>query len=151
LVSNNKKVFHDYFIEEKFETGIVLMGGEVKAIRAGKVNLRDSYIRIERGEMWLIQAHISYLDTTHASFRHDEIRKRKLLMHKLEIKKLFGKISKSKLTLVPTKLYINEKNLVKVEVALASGKQLHDKRQSLKEKDLKRESLTAVKNFSKEN
>ncbi len=151
MVSNNKKAFHDYFIQDKYEAGIVLTGGEVKAIRANKVNLRDSYIRIEKGEIWLLQAHVSYLETTHASFRYDEIRKRKLLMHKLEIKRLHAKVSKNGLTLVPTKIYINDKNLVKVEVALASGKQLHDKRQSLKEKDLQKESKSAIKNFAKNN
>jgi SsrA-binding protein len=147
LIANNKKAFHDYKIVDKFEAGIVLSGGEVKSIRAGRVNLKDSYVRISRGEIFLIQAHISQLDTTNRAFGYDEIRKRKLLLHKKEIEKLFQKVSKTALTIVPTKLYINSKNLVKVEIALAEGKKLHDKRQTLKEKDLKRESDRAIKGF----
>jgi SsrA-binding protein len=143
----NKKAFHDYTILEKFEAGIVLVGAEVKAIRAGKVNLKDSYIRISKGEIFLLQAHISYLETTNRAFGYDEIRKRKLLLHKREIEKLFQKVSKTALTIVPTKLYINGKNIVKVEVALAEGKKLHDKRQTMKEKDLKREADRAMKSY----
>jgi SsrA-binding protein len=139
IVNNNKKAFHDYTILEKFEAGIVLTGGEVKAIRAGRVNLRDSYVRIDRGEVYLLQAHISYLETTNSSFRYDEIRKRKLLLHRKEIDKLFNKVSKTALTIVPTKLYISNKNLIKVEIGLAEGKKLYDKRETLKEKSLKRE------------
>ncbi|EJF06633.1 SsrA-binding protein [Thiovulum sp. ES] len=147
LVANNKVAFHNYNILDKFEAGIVLVGGEVKAVRAGRVNLRDSYVRIDRGEIFLLQAHISQLETTNRAFGYDEIRKRKLLLHKREIEKLFGKVSKTALTIVPTKLYINSKNLIKVEIGLAEGKKLHDKRQALKEKDLKRESDRAMKNF----
>jgi SsrA-binding protein len=147
IVANNKKAFHDYNILDKYEAGIVLVGGEVKAIRAGRVNLKDSYVRIERGEIFLLQAHISQLETTNRAFGYDEIRKRKLLLHKKEIAKLFGKVSKTALTIVPTKLYFSSKNLVKVEIGLAEGKKLHDKRQTLKEKDLKRESDRAMKNF----
>lgn len=147
IISNNKKAFHDFTILDKFEAGIVLTGGEVKAIRAGRINLRDSYVRIDKGEIYLLQAHISYLDTTNTAFKYDEIRKRKLLLHRKEIDKLFGKVSKTALTIVPTKLYINSKNMVKVEIALAQGKQLHDKREALKEKSLKLETARVLKDF----
>ena len=146
IIANNKKAFHNFTILEKYEAGIVLTGGEVKAIRAGRVNIRDSYIRIEKGEMFLIQAHISYLETTNRSFLFDEIRKRKLLMHKKEINKLFNKISKTALTLVPLKLYINNKNLIKVEISLAQGKKLYDKREDLKQKSIKRDIAQSLKN-----
>jgi len=147
VISNNKKAFHEYIIQDKFEAGIQLTGGEVKAIRAGKVNLRDSYVRIEKGEIFLLQAHISYLETTHSSYRYDEIRKRKLLMHKKEINKLFVKVSKTALTIVPLKLYINSKNMMKVEIALAQGKNLHDKREAMKEKSMKREMGRVLKEY----
>jgi len=148
MTINNKKVFHDYAIVDRVEAGIVLTGSEVKAIRAGRANLRDSYIRIDRGEAYLIQAHISQLEETNRHFGHDEIRKRKLLLHRKELDKLFGKVSKTALTLVPTKMYINKKNLIKVEVGLAEGKKLHDKRNSLKEKSMKRDMDRARKEFN---
>ena len=147
IVSNNKKAFHDYTILEKFEAGIVLTGGEVKSIRAGRVNLRDSYVRIDKGEIYLLQAHISYLETTNRAFKFDEIRKRKLLLHKQEILKLNNKVVKTSLTIVPLKLYINHKNLVKVEIGLAQGKKLHDKRESLKEKSMKRDIERTLKQY----
>lgn len=147
LISNNKKAYHEYDIQDKFEAGIQLTGGEVKSIRAGRVNLRESYVRIDKGEIFLIQAHISYLETTNSSYRFDEIRKRKLLLHRKEINKLFIKVSKTALTIVPTKLYINNKNLIKVEIALAQGKNSHDKRNSLKEKTMNRETARAIKDY----
>jgi len=147
VIANNKKAFHDYNILEKFEAGIVLTGGEVKSVRAGRVNLRDSYVRIIKGEIYLIQAHISYLETTNRAFKFDELRKRKLLLHKREINKLYSKVSKTSLTIVPLKLYINNRNLIKVEIGLAEGKKLHDKRATLKEKTIKREIDRALKNY----
>lgn len=143
----NKKAFHDYFIEETFEAGVVLSGGEVKSIRAGRLNLKDSFIKIIKGEMFLLNCHISYLETTHASYRQDETRSRKLLMHRKQIDKLLGQTSTEGMTLVPTKIYFDDKNFVKVQVGLAKGKDLHDKRESLKEKDLKREMQNALKNW----
>lgn len=143
----NKKAFHDFFIIETFEAGIQLSGNEVKSIRAGRINLKDSFIKIIRGEMFLLNCHISYLETTHSTFRPDETRGRKLLMHRAQIDKLFGKVSIEGMTLVATKLYFNDKNIAKVQVGLAKGKDLHDKRESLKEKDLKREMQTALKNW----
>jgi len=147
VIANNKKAFHDYTIVEKLEAGIALTGGEVKAIRAGRVNLRDSYIRIIKGEAYLIQAHISSLDTTNKAFAFDETRRRKLLLHRREINKLYSKVTKTSLTLVPLKLYINNRNLVKVEIALVQGKKTHDKRQALKEKTIKRDIARAMKNY----
>lgn len=144
-VFQNKKAYHDFFIEDTFEAGIELTGNEVKSIRAGRVNLKDSFIRITKGEMFLFNCHISYLATTHVSYRPNETRSRKLLMHRKQIDKLFGKVSIEGMTLVPTKLYFNDKNYVKVEVGLARGKDLHDKRESLKEKDLKRQIENAFK------
>lgn len=143
----NKKAYHNYFIEDTYEAGIELTGNEVKSIRAGRVNLKDSFIRIIRGEMVLLNCHISYLATTHSSYRPDETRSRKLLMHRKQIDKLLGKVSIEGMTLVPTKMYFNDRNLVKVEVGLAKGKDLHDKRESLKEKDLKRQMENALKNY----
>jgi len=147
VISNNKKAFHEYIVQDRFEAGIQLTGGEVKAIRAGRVNLRDSYVRIDKGEIFLLQAHISHLETTNSAFRYDEIRKRKLLMHRKEINKLFVKVSKTALTIVPIKLYINNKNIVKVEIALAQGKNLHDKREALKERSMKREMSRVLKEY----
>lgn len=143
----NKKAYHDYFIDSTYEAGIELTGNEVKSIRAGRVNLKDSFIRIIKGEMMLLNCHISYLNTTHASYRPDETRGRRLLMHRKQIDKLFGKVSIEGMTLVPTKMYFNDKNFIKVEVGLAKGKDLHDKRESLKEKDLNRQMQTELKNF----
>jgi SsrA-binding protein len=145
MTISNKKAFHNFTVIDRFEAGIVLTGSEVKAIRAGRVNLRDSYIRIDRGEVYLLQAHISQLHETNRYFGHDEIRKRKLLLHRREIEKLFQKVSKTAQTLIPLKLYFNSKNIVKIEMALAEGKKLHDKRNSLKEKSQKREMERAVK------
>jgi SsrA-binding protein len=148
IVANNKKAFHDYEILEKHEAGIVLFGSEVKSVREGRVNLKDSYIRIEKNELFLLQAHISYMETTNSFYRkkYDEIRKRKLLMHKIEIAKLFSKVAKQQLTLVPIKIYFSSKNLIKVEIALAKGKKTYDKRNDLKEKQQKREISRAIKN-----
>ena len=147
VISNNKKAFHEYIVQDRFEAGIQLTGGEVKAIRAGRVNLRESYVRIDKGEIFLLQAHISHLETTNSAFRYDEIRKRKLLIHKKEINKLFLKVSKTALTIVPIKIYINKKNMIKVEIALAQGKNNHDKREALKKKSVKREMDRIIKEY----
>jgi SsrA-binding protein len=145
----NKKALHDYFILDKYEAGIELRGSEVKAIRAGRVNLRDSFVRIIKGEVFLLNMHISHLDTAHSTYRPDEGRDRKLLLHKKEIAKLYQKVTKEGITIVPLKLYFNDNNKIKVEIATAQGKKLYDKRESLKESDLKRESLSALKDFFK--
>lgn len=147
LSFTNKKAYHDYFILEKYEAGIVLAGSEVKAIRAGRVNLKDSFVRIIKGEVFLLNAHISHLATAHTTYRPDETRDRKLLLHKKEIEKLYQKVSKEGITIVPLKLYFNDFNKVKVEIATAKGKKLHDKRDSLKEENQKRDAQIALKEF----
>lgn len=147
IVAKNKKAFFDYEILEKYEAGMVLSGSEVKSIRAGRVNLKDSFIKIIKGEAFLFHAHISHLQTTHAFFKPNERRERKLLLHRKEIDKLLGKITQEGLTLVPLMLYFNKRNKVKIEIALAKGKNLHDKRETLKRKILDREAQMALKNY----
>ena len=148
-VARNKKAFHDYEILDKFEAGLVLKGSEVKALRAGRVNLKDSYVRIIKGEPFLLNAHISHLDHTNPYFKPDERQPRKLLLHKKEVDKLIGKTSKDGLAIVPLSIYFNHKNLAKIQIALAKGKKLHDKREALKAKDAKRETQRAIKEFMK--
>lgn len=143
IIVDNRKARHDYFLVEKFEAGIVLVGTEVKSLRAGRANLKDSYAQIDDGELYLYNMHISPYE--HGSFSNvDPTRKRKLLMHKKEIMRLLGKVKEKGLTLVPTKLYFSN-GRVKVEIALAQGKKLHDKRATQKEKDAKREIDKAMK------
>jgi len=125
----------------------VLEGSEVKALREGRVNLKDSFIRIIKGEPFLLNAHISYLDHTNPHFKPDERRARKLLLHRKEIDKLIGKTSQDGLTIVPLSIYFNNKNLAKIQIALAKGKKLHDKRQALKEKQAKLEASRAMKEY----
>jgi len=147
IVARNRKAFHDYEILDKYEAGISLLGSEVKAIRMGRVNLKDSYVKIQDGEAWWMQGHISNLETTNAHFRHDETRPRKLLLHKKEIGKLVGATSERGYSLIPINLHFNHKNKAKLTIAIAKGKQLHDKRQALKEKTLKREAQSAMKRY----
>ncbi len=137
-IATNKKAFHDYFIEDTYEAGIQLIGSEVKSIRAGGINLKDSFALIRNGEIILMNVHISPYEKG-SVFNPDPRRDRKLLMHKLEILKIKAKIEQKGYTLVATKVYFVD-SLVKVELGLAKGKELHDKRQALKEKQLKRES-----------
>lgn len=144
-VARNKKAFHDYEILDRFEAGISLMGSEVKALRAGRVNLKDSFVKIIRGEAFLMNAHISYTDTTNPHFKPDETRPRKLLLHRKEIDKLEGKLSREGLTIVPLSIYFNRKNIAKVQIALARGKKVHDKRETLKKKEADREAQRAMR------
>jgi len=125
----------------------MLEGSEVKAIREGRVNLKDSFVRIIKGEVFLLNAHISHLSTTHTTYRPDERRARKLLLHSKQIDKMYSKVTKEGITLVALKLYFNDKNMIKVEVATAQGKNLHDKREDLKAKTMKRETEQALKSF----
>ncbi len=146
VVATNKKAFHDFHIEETVEAGIVLKGSEVKSLRAGKVNLRDSYARIKNGEVFLVNAHIS--PYSHATYdRQDPLRLRKLLLHRREIRKLIGKVQERGFSLVPLRLYFNDRGKVKVELALARGKKLYDKRAALKKKQLDRETERALRDF----
>ncbi len=146
-IARNKKAFHDYFIEEKFEAGIVLQGSEVKGIRAGRVNLKDSFIRFVKNELFLFNAHIGRLDTTHYFYGHEERGTRKLLLHKKELAKLQKAVERDGYTIVPLQLYFNSRNIVKIQIALAKGKKLHDKRHDLKEKDMKRDIARAMKDY----
>ncbi|WNF36515.1 SsrA-binding protein SmpB [Bacillaceae bacterium IKA-2] len=137
VVAQNKKANHDYFIEETFETGIVLTGTEIKSIRAGKANIRDAYARIINGEIFLWNAHISPYEQGNR-FNHDPLRTRKLLMKKKEISKLIGTTKQTGYTLVPLKIYLKN-NFAKVLIGLGKGKKHYDKRESLKEKDANRQ------------
>ena len=145
-VARNKKAYHDYEILEKLEAGIVLQGSEVKAIRQGKINLKDSFVRLIKGEAFLLKAHISHLSTANPHFTPNERSDRKLLLHLKELRKWDAKVAKEGLTIVPLSVYFNVKNIVKVEIALVRGKNLHDKREDLKRKDAEREAKTAIKN-----
>ena len=136
-ICTNKKAYHDYHIEDKYEAGIVLTGTEVKSLRDGNANLKDSYAKIKNGELYLINAHISPYSCGNI-FNHDPKRDRKLLMHKREINRLLGKVSEKGFTIVPLALYFNKKNQVKVELGLAKGKTLYDKREAIKRRDEKR-------------
>lgn len=143
----NKKAYHDYEILDTYEAGIALQGSEVKAIRDGRVNLKDSFVRVIKNEVFVLNMHITHLSTAHTTYRPDERRDRKLLLHRKEIEKIFSKVTKDGVTIVPLKLYFNSKNMVKMQIATAKGKKLHDKRDDLKQKTLKRESEQALKNY----
>ncbi len=137
IIAENRKARHDYFIHETVEAGIVLTGTEVKSLRAGKANLKDSYASVDKGEAFLFNMHISPYDQGNM-FNHEPLRTRKLLLHKMEISKLIGKTKEKGYTLVPLKLYFT-RGKAKVELALATGKKLYDKRDSMAERDAKRE------------
>ena len=145
LVFKNKKAFHDFTILDSLEAGIMLEGSEVKAIREGRINLKDSFVRIIKGEVFILNMHISHLSTTHTTYRPDERKDRKLLLHAKQIAKLYAKVTKDGITLIATKLYFNDKNMIKVEVATAQGKKLHDKREDLKAKTMQRETQQILK------
>lgn len=147
VIANNKKAYHDYFIEEKFEAGLVLKGSEIKGIRASRVNLKDSFIRLVKGEAILFNAHIGRLETTHHFYGHEERADRKLLLHKKEIAKLKKAIERDGYTVVPLQLYLNDRNLAKIQIGIARGKDLHDKRQDMKEKDMKRDMQRTLKDY----
>lgn len=136
-ISRNRKAYHDYHIDETYEVGIVLKGTEVKSVRGAKVNLRDSYARVEGGELYLFNMHISPYDPGNR-FNHDPRRTRKLLAHKAEIGRLAGKVQEKGYTLIPLKVYL-KRGLVKVELGLGRGKKLYDKRRAIAERDQRRE------------
>ena len=143
----NKKAYHNYFIYDKYEAGIELKGSEVKAIRSGRVNIRESFIRIIKGEVFVFNMHITHLETAHTAYRPEENRERKLLLHKKEIAKLFEKVTKDGMTIVPLTLYFNKRNMLKMQIATAEGKKLYDKRDELKKKSMQRETQIALKNW----
>ena len=138
LIANNKKAYHDYFIEDKYEAGISLAGTEVKSLRQGKCSIKESFIRIEKGEVFIYGMHISPYEKGNI-FNKDPLRVKKLLLHKYEINKMAGKIAEKGYTLVPLQVYFRG-SLVKVELGLAKGKKLYDKRQDIAKKDQKREA-----------
>ena len=138
LIANNKKAYHDYFIEDKFEAGIALAGTEVKSLRMGKCSLKESFIRVEKGEVWIYNMHISQYEKGNI-FNKDPLRIRKLLLNRREINKIEGKMTQKGYTIVPLQAYFKG-SLVKLEIALARGKKLYDKRDSIAKKDMRRES-----------
>jgi SsrA-binding protein len=144
ILADNRQARFQYEFLEIFEAGLVLTGTEVKSIRAGKINLRDSYGLVKNGEAWMLNAHISPHSSTGVYFNHEPTRTRKLLLHKKEIRKLIGSVDRDGLTLVPTKMYLKG-GRVKVAIALARGKKLHDKREDLRRKDDKRDMARAMK------
>ena len=145
LISNNKKARHDYFIEEEYETGIVLTGTEIKSIRAGGVSLRDSFAKVENSEVFVYNMHISPYEKGNR-FNTDPMRPKKLLLHKKEIRKLIGYISRDGLTLVPLDVYLDGRGRAKMTLAVARGKKLYDKREDLAKRDAERDMDRRVKN-----
>lgn len=137
-IANNRKAWHDYFIEEKFEAGIVLEGWEVKAIRAGRLQLRDAYVIVRDGALWLLGCTITPLPTVSTHFQPDPTRTRKLLMHAREIDRLIGAVERAGYTLVPLDMHYS-KGRIKLKVGLAKGKKQHDKRESERERDWQRQ------------
>ncbi len=145
--STNKKAFHDYEILEKYEAGIELIGSEAKAIRCARVNLKDSFVRIINLEAFAFEIHISHLQTANPAFKSDEKRPKRLLMHKKELLKLEYRVKTEGLTIVPISIYANAKNKIKLQIGLARGKKLHDKRDALKEKQANIETKRALKDY----
>ena len=144
LVAGNKKAWHDYFIEEVYEVGIVLTGTEIKSVRQGKVSIKESYAKIEKGEVFIYGMNISPYEQGNR-FNVDSLRPRKLLLHKREIRKLIGYTTMKGLTLVPLSMYINEDGRAKMELAVARGKKLYDKRESTAKRDAQRKAEQAMK------
>src|SRR5436305_537455 len=140
----NRKAFHDYTIEETIEAGLVLVGSEIKSLRDGRANLRESYVRVENGEAWLLNAHIGTYPQGGTHFNHDPLRRRKLLLHANEIVYLRSKVAQKGLTLVPIRIYLAH-GKAKLEIAIARGKKLYDKRDALAERDAERDIARAVR------
>ena len=140
----NRSAFHEYFFDNKYVAGVVLTGTEVKSLREGKASFNDSYCIIHKGEMWLKSLHIA--EYSHGTTNnHDPIRDRKLLLQKREISKIEGKLKEKGYTLIPLSIFFNEKNLIKVEIGLGKGKKLHDKRETIKKRDVEREMKRFIK------
>ena len=144
IIATNRKAFHDYFIEERYEAGIMLQGTEVKSLREGRVNLQDSYASVRGSEVFLHQCHIS--PYSHGNImNHEPTRVRKLLLHKTEIHKLLGKTQQKGLTLIPLRIYFSKRGYAKVELGLAKGKKLYDRRETIKSREAGREVQRAIK------
>ena len=146
IIVKNKKAFFNYELLETFEAGISLLGSEVKSIREGRISLKESYAEVKDGEVFLLHCHISPYEAANR-FNHEPLRERKLLLHSREIKRLAGKIKEKGLTLVPTKVLINAKGKVKVEIALAKGKRIYQKKEVIKERDIQREVKAELKRW----
>ncbi len=144
IVTENRKARHDYFIDDEFEAGMVLVGSEVKSLRQGQANLKDAYARVKKNELFIHQMHISPYSFAHQE-NHDPLRPRKLLLHKKELKRLFGKIKERGLALIPLKVYFKN-GKAKITIALARGKRKYDKREALKKQEMKREMDRGRKN-----
>ena len=145
LIANNKKARHDYFFEDTYEAGIVLTGTEIKSVRAGGVNLRDSFAKVEKGEVFVYNMNIAPYEKGNR-YNTDPMRPKKLLLHKGEIRRLDSAVMQEGLTLVPSKVYLNHKGLVKLELAVARGKKLYDKRADIAKKDAARSMERSMKN-----
>lgn len=146
VIAKNKKAFFNYELIETLEAGISLLGSEVKSIREGMVSLKESYAEIKEGEVFLINCHVSPYDPANI-FNHDPLREKKLLLHRKEIKRLIGKIKEKGLTLVPVKILLNDKGRVKVEIALAKGKRVYQKREAIRQRDQDREMRAELKRY----
>ena len=144
MESKNRSAYHEYFIDTKYEAGMVLLGTEVKSIRAGKVSFNDSYCLLHKGEIWVKSLHIAEYSQGNLN-NHDPVRDRKLLLQKREIKKIESKLKEKGYTLIPLRVYFNEKNLVKIDIGLGRGKKLHDKRETIRQKDVEREMKRYLK------
>lgn len=143
-IALNRQAGFEYFIEERFETGLVLEGWEVKSIRAGRINLKESYVMVKNGELWLFGAHVSPLPTASTHIKPDPLRTRKLLMHRQQINRLIGQVERRGYTLVPTAMYWKQ-GRAKLEIGLARGKQLHDKRATIKDREWQRDKARVLK------
>ncbi len=149
VVALNRKARHDYFVVDTFECGVVLTGTEIKSVRAGKVNLKDGYAKFERGELWLMNVHISPYEKA-SWYQHDPRQNRKLLLHKSELRRLSAKVKEKGFTLVPLSMYLKEGRLAKVALALAQGKNAHDRRDAIIERDAKRAIARELRNGGKD-
>jgi SsrA-binding protein len=150
IIANNKKARHDYFIEESYEAGIVLTGTEIKSLRGGRVNLKESFARVDRSELIIYGMHISPYEQGNR-FNPDPVRPRKLLLHRQEIRKLIGYTTLKGLTIVPLSVYINERGLAKMEIAVARGKKLYDKRDDMARRSAARQVQQSIKNYKNAN
>lgn len=146
IIAKNKKAFFNYEILENYEAGVSLKGSEVKSIKEGRISLKESYAEIKDGEVFLVNCHISPYEAANI-FNHDPLREKKLLLHKQEIKRLTGKVREKGLTLIPTKVLINDRGTVKVEISLAKGKRAYQKREVIRERDRDREMRAELKKY----
>ena len=147
LITNNKKAFFQYHVLEKIEAGLVLEGNEVKALRSGKASISEAYAESENGELWLINSDISIYSNSAKFNSYNPKRNRKLLVHKRELNKIRGKIEKEGMTIIPLRIYFNNRGLVKIEIAVAKGKKIYDKREDNKKKDWNRQKQRLLKNY----